>query len=93
MRADAPAPDLVPAVPEHRDQEGERCRRTIASAARRPDSVSVTAPYLSWSTRPCSASLRMDSEAVLADTPIFSASILVLTVSNDYSWEFQMIFR
>jgi hypothetical protein len=29
--------------------------------------------------------LRMDSDAVLADTPIFSASILVLTLSNDHS--------
>jgi hypothetical protein len=35
----------------------------------------------------------MDSEAVLADTPSFSASILVLTLSNDHSWAFQMTLR
>jgi hypothetical protein len=35
----------------------------------------------------------MDAEAVLADTPIFSASILVLTFSNDHSWAFQMTFK
>jgi hypothetical protein len=35
----------------------------------------------------------MDSEAVLADTPIFSASIFVLTLSSDHSWAFQMTFR
>ena len=78
-------------LPRHYD------RRTIASAARRPDSVKVTAPYFSWSTKPCSASLRIDSEAVLSDTPIFSASILVLTCcgasSGDHSWAFQMTLR
>lgn len=57
------------------------------------ESVNVTAPYFSWSTKPCSASLRMDSEAVLADTPILSASILVLTLSCDHSWAVQMTFR
>jgi hypothetical protein len=35
----------------------------------------------------------MDSEAVLADTPSFSASILVLTLANDHSWAFQMTLR
>jgi hypothetical protein len=35
----------------------------------------------------------MDSEAVLADTPIFSASILVLTFFSDHSWAFQIAFR
>ncbi|CFE74123.1 Uncharacterised protein [Mycobacterium tuberculosis] len=76
-----------------RNVSSSRCRRTIASAARRPESVNVTAPYFSWSTKPCSASLRMDSEAVLADTPILSASILVLTLSCDHSWAVQMTFR
>jgi len=37
--------------------------------------------------------LRMDSEAVLADTPSFSASILVLTFCSDHSCAFQMTFR
>ena len=35
----------------------------------------------------------MDSDAVLADTPIRSASILVLTFSCDHSWAVQMTFR
>lgn len=35
----------------------------------------------------------MDYEAVLADTPILSASILVLTLSCDHSWAVQMTFR
>jgi hypothetical protein len=30
---------------------------------------------------------------VLADTPSFSASILVLTFSRDHSWAFQMTFK
>ena len=37
--------------------------------------------------------LRMDSDAVLADTPIRSASILVLTFSSDHSWAVQMTLR
>jgi hypothetical protein len=35
----------------------------------------------------------MDSEAVLADTPIRSASILVLTFSRDHSWAVQITLR
>ena len=35
----------------------------------------------------------MDSDAVLADTPIRSASILVLTFSSDHSCAVQMTFR
>jgi hypothetical protein len=65
----------------------------MASAAWRPSSVSVTAPYFSWSTRPWSASLRMDSDAVLADTPMRSASIFVLTFSCDHSCAVQMTLR
>ena len=35
----------------------------------------------------------MDSDAVLADTPMRSASILVLTFSSDHSWAVQMTLR
>ena len=35
----------------------------------------------------------MDSEAVLADTPMRSASIFVLTFSRDHSCAVQMTFR
>ncbi len=47
--------------------------------------------------QPLLASLRIDSDAVLADTPIRSARILVLTFcgvpSGDHSWAFQMTLR
>ena len=35
----------------------------------------------------------MDSDAVLAETPMRSASIFVLTLSTDHSWAVQMTFR
>ncbi|SHT72880.1 Uncharacterised protein [Mycobacteroides abscessus subsp. abscessus] len=65
----------------------------MSTAALRPWSVSVTAPYFSWSTSPWSASLRIDSDAVLADTPMRSANILVLTFSCDHSCAVQITLR
>ena len=86
---------LIPAVAQFAHQEG--LHEPVAAHHRErgiaPASVRVTAPYFSWSTSPWSASLRMDSEAVLADTPMRSASILVLTFSSDHSWAVQMTLR
>ena len=60
---------------------------TIATA------VNEIEPYRAWSTRPWSASLRIASDTVEADTPIRSASILVDTCSPDHSPAVQITLR
>ncbi len=63
---------------------------TIASAARRPESVNVTALY-SWSTQVSPASFQNGPEAVLADT--LDPRQQTRPCPCDHSWAVQMTFQ